>query len=405
MLRDLCVRQAHEEHFLYVARSLTDLHEITNTKQCLSIHPDVLYLYETHDSLKSIPLIRSLLCTGTHLYNYLAPVFIGFRLMRVLDVVVIHFYDFPDEIIELCNLRYLGFTYRGQLSKSISKLLNLETIVHHNWTFGQRPSLPQEIWMMPRLRHLYLTPNCLPDPPVALKGNNYCRLEHLKTLMEARELILRKRILEKIPNLKKLELSYYPVSSPEEWSYYQLENLVNMHHLESLKFLVKDPPTNRYISPAKLAFPPKLKSLTLSGGRIAWEDMAIVGSLPNLKVLKLQNYAFQGPEWEPIEGEFCKLKFLLIEKTDLEQWIADCTHFSRLQRLILKECFTLKDVPSGIGEMPTLNIIELFDCLHSVVTSAKQIQEEQESFGNDTLEIHVYTRRIFKDKFHTRILH
>ncbi|KAL2515500.1 putative disease resistance RPP13-like protein 3 [Forsythia ovata] len=405
LLRDLCIRQALSENFLHVAKSYTDLRQAIKTVCRLSIDPYVLFLPETRYTMGSMSLVQTLLCTGTYLINHQVSVDLGFRLMRVLDVVVINFFEFPMEIIELFNLRYLGFTYRGQLPKSISKLLNLETIVHHNWTFGQCPSLPQEIWTMPRLRHLYLTPNFLPDPPTAqIDEENSVRLEHLQTLSEVRGFVCKEEVLERIPNLKKLEISYDPVSSPEGWLYYHLENLVNLHNLETLKLLVKDPPMSRDISPPILAFPPKLKNLTLSGCRIPWEDMTIVGTLPNLEVLKLRNYAFQGAEWETIDGEFCELKFLLIEKTDLVQWTAERTHFPRLERLILKECFRLKEVPSGIGEIDTLNIIELVDCRYSVEASAKQIKEEQESFGNDTLEVRVKSRRTFEDKFYTRIL-
>lgn len=50
-------------------------------------------------------------------------------------------------------------------------------------------------------------------------------------------------------------------------------------------------------------------NLALSGLGISWEDMAIVGSLPNLEVLKLRYDACIGDTWETSEGEFCQLRF------------------------------------------------------------------------------------------------
>lgn len=41
-------------------------------------------------------------------------------------------------------------------------------------------------------------------------------------------------------------------------------------------------------------FPQNLKKLTLSGYEISWKNILIVGSLPNLEMVKLKNYAFNG---------------------------------------------------------------------------------------------------------------
>ncbi|KAL0364917.1 UNVERIFIED_CONTAM: putative late blight resistance proteinR1B-16 [Sesamum angustifolium] len=68
------------------------------------------------------------------------------------------------------------------------------------------------------------------------------------------------------------------------------------------------------------------------------EDMGIVGSLPNLEVLKLRDYAFRGYKWETSEEEFHCLKFLLIDKSDLQHWITESSHFPNLKCLLLYRC-------------------------------------------------------------------
>ncbi|KAL8509524.1 hypothetical protein ACS0TY_016656 [Phlomoides rotata] len=137
-----------------------------------------------------------------------------------------------------------------------------------------------------------------------------------------------------------------------------------------------------------LAFPATLKKLTLSGCRFPWQDMTLVGSLPNLEVLKLKRHACDGNEWETTEWEFCQLKLLVIENTDLHHWITESySHFPRLERLLLHECANLREIPYEIGEIPTLELIEVDSQNSSLVESATSIQEEQRSIGNDLLQI------------------
>ncbi|CAA3024497.1 importin subunit alpha-like [Olea europaea subsp. europaea] len=112
--------------------------------------------------------------------------------------------------------------------------------------------------------------------------------------------------------------------------------------------------------------------------------------MPNLEVLKLYNNAFEGPKWEPTSGEFCKLKFLLLQELDLVQWTADHTPFPSLERLILRQCFKLEEIPCSIGYITTLRIIDLDDASTCAVNWAKQIQEEQENWGNDSLKVHFF---------------
>lgn len=103
-------------------------------------------------------------------------------------------------------------------------------------------------------------------------------------------------------------------------------------NLEKLKLIVRDPPSflvNK-ISPT---FPRMLKKLTLVGRRLPWKDtmMRIVGSLPNLQVLKLRaTYFGHGGRWETSDGEFPELKYLSIARSDLLYWTTESSHFPRL---------------------------------------------------------------------------
>ncbi|KAI3454508.1 hypothetical protein Pfo_011171 [Paulownia fortunei] len=211
LIRNLCLQNAQKENFLQVMKCYDDvLQEGVNIPRRLSIHPNILSIHSEilYSSEIQSSSAHSLLCTGGRLI-YPSRVYLGYSLLRVLDLVIVRFFHFPDEIIKLVNLRYLALTYNEALPPSISKLWNLQTLVYHNWTYGQCPFLPVEIWMMPKLRHLCVTPCYLPDPHDAqILVNNFFLLENLQTLLEVRNLKCGNDILKRIPNLKLLAISY-----------------------------------------------------------------------------------------------------------------------------------------------------------------------------------------------------
>ncbi|KAL0298792.1 UNVERIFIED_CONTAM: putative disease resistance RPP13-like protein 3 [Sesamum radiatum] len=254
----------------------------------------------------------------------------NFRKLKILDVVNsarLRVHLFP-EVFELFHLRYLAVDYSTEIPAAISNLQNLQTlIVHPGKAFKSYESLivilPSKIWMIPQSRHLVsFVFGGLPDPE-----RDISPLENVQTLSEI-----------------------YP------------------------PFLSR-PKLN-------LAFPQSLKKLSLSGKLRPWEDMGIVSLLPNLEVLKLRNYAFHGYKWETSEEEFRCLKFLLLDKSDLQHWITESNHFPNLKCLVLCRCWCLKEIP--VGEIPTL---ELNDGNISLVDSARQIQEAQQDWGNDAFQV------------------
>ncbi|KAK4383499.1 putative late blight resistance proteinR1A-10 [Sesamum angolense] len=307
---------------------------------------------------------RNLIESSTQLESFLA----SFRLLNVLNALTIKFNEFPVGILELVYLRFLAFCYRGKhrLPESICKLRNLQTLVVYRRDVSSRIAsntlyLPLSLWRMPQLRHLLFEEGFLPYPSLAkFKRKDSVVLENLQTL------------------------------SRTKWSTYGINNFVYLQKLESLKceFIAKDDLSRKHLPP-KLAFPVNLRKLALYGCIISWENMTVIGSLPNLEVLKLRTFAFEGSVWEPNEGEFTKLKYLLIQDTSLEQWHADSTHFPQLRCLCLNFCSKLEAIPPEIGDIGSLEMIELCECRSSVVASAMLIQEEQQSLGNEGLRVRV----------------
>ncbi|KAL0421673.1 UNVERIFIED_CONTAM: putative late blight resistance proteinR1A-4 [Sesamum latifolium] len=286
---------------------------------------------------------------------------------------------------------------RKKFPESISQLLNLQTLIVFG---GSNVHLPISIWKMPKLRHLLFERGFLAYPfPTLVLGKDSVVLGNLQTLSGVINFRYTKEIFEIMPNLKKLGVSYIH-DRRTKWSSYEFDNFIYLHQLETLKcvFTASDfttePPSH-----ITLAFPPSLKKLSLTGCKIPWEKTTVVGSLPNLEVLKLKEYAFEGSLWEPKEGEFTKLKFLLIELNSLAHWKANREHFPQLQHLCLSYCFNLEAIPSEIGEIKTLETFELCECLDSAVESAMLIQEEQQSLGNDGLRVRVLSDNEYFDSY------
>ncbi|EYU29511.1 hypothetical protein MIMGU_mgv1a025857mg [Erythranthe guttata] len=74
------------------------------------------------------------------------------------------------------------------------------------------------------------------------------------------------------------------------------------------------------------------------------------------------------------------------ENSNLLRNNAESVHFPVLENLVLNGIFQLDEIPSGIGEIPTLDIIQMFNCSESAAVSAAKILEEQESLGNSYIQ-------------------
>ncbi|KAG8369899.1 hypothetical protein BUALT_Bualt14G0061400 [Buddleja alternifolia] len=379
LLRDLCVRKAGKEKFLYVKN--WQVHNVPensfNGLRRVSAHPS-FRIRDIYASVEFMSLARSFLCTGLISRVILSPVFFELRLLRVLDVSEMVFEKFPTEILQLVSLRYLALSCNSSLPSAISRLWNLQTLIF--WSNSKKSIfIPFEIWEMPELRHVKFKKTSIIFDVI---HRITLVKEKLQTLSPTNSYdLIHSNFLENIPNIKNLGIYCFDLP-------YSVVDLFHMHKLETLKCWSNlSPEDSTFI--ARLIFPPSVKKLTLKGCTIRWTVMTTVGSLPNLEVLKIRNCNFEGPDWEPIEGEFCSLKFLLLEKLKLVSWLADATHFPRLRHLVIRSCIALEEIPCCIGDISTLEIIELDESNSSLLASARQIQEEQRDYGNDGLQVRI----------------
>ncbi|XP_075519561.1 putative late blight resistance protein homolog R1B-16 [Primulina tabacum] len=348
---------------------------------------------QIHRRAKSASFTRSLFSESDHLTKDLI---ICFRLLRICD----HLNECSYEtFLKLVNSRYLAFRIQRsnfnpiiQIPPTIKLLQNLQTLVVSSYKIAEPVSLPFGIWFMPHLRHIEIEEEAiLPDPQVPCSQNVLRRstdyLNNLQTLSTIRNFRCdNENLLAILRNLKKLKITV------PRYGDYHLNNLVHLQKLQSLscrgfgKILLGDQ-----------AFPDSIKKLTLNWLKLPWKNMSIIGCLPNLEVLKLRGAAY-GEGWNTEEGGFLKLKLLLLESLDLCHWEAESSHFPRLESLIIRYCKELEEIPFGIGEIPTLKLIELYHCGEDANSSAEQIQEEQRSLGNEDLQVRVKVWTAFIDE-------
>ncbi|XP_031102049.1 putative late blight resistance protein homolog R1A-10, partial [Ipomoea triloba] len=234
-------------------------------------------------------------------------------------------------------------------------LQSLQTLILSTWTKEYQLQLPCDVLDLPWLRHVRFDKGSSSYLPNLVQ-------ENLQTLswLKVTGGDSRATNFTKVPNLKELGMYIEGEVLPNA-----LDSLAQLHQLEKLK--VKMGRAERFNLPN--CFPSNLKQLTLSNTYLSWEDMNIIGQLPNLDLLKLKDFAVCGPEWTPRDGEFLQLRFFLIERSDLEHWNANANHFPALEHLILRYCWDLEKLPNDFKKVCTLRLIELGNCCS--VTSAK----------------------------------
>ncbi|EYU23535.1 hypothetical protein MIMGU_mgv1a024600mg [Erythranthe guttata] len=397
----MCNKEARKNKFFYGVKSLEDSLAEGNMKnqRRLCIRNNVLFaIKDAYDSMESISTVRSLLCTGQY-HQYPVPLCSGLRLLRVLDALSIRFYEFPVELLNLVQLAYLAVTFNGKVPPSISRLWNLKwLIINRHWSIISHGAplqyMPIEIWNMQELKHLQVMGITL-FPPT--EGS---LLPNLLTLLDVSPQSCTKDVLDRIPNLDKLGIRIELSVDDVEPALSCFDHISHLDELRSLKCVVLNPIFKPDIvaPPAPLSiFSSSLQKLNLSGLGYPWEEMRNISLLPNLRVLKLRCYAFRGPKWEVRGNGFRRLKFLLIEDTDLVHWtFRDNPCLYVLESISMKNCYKLEEIPLSFGRF--LSKIEFVDCNPKVVACAKMSKKYWDKRYYDTKPLDLDVHSSWDDK-------
>ncbi|XP_073126323.1 putative late blight resistance protein homolog R1A-10 [Henckelia pumila] len=213
--------------------------------------------------------------------------------------------------------------------------------------------------------------------------SRFNNLSNLQTLGTVVDFIFAEEIIKILVHLKKLKVEYHTRDRD-----FNLENIFHLHNLEDLHISMHSRACGSRIW--YHAFPMGLKKLSLKGVHFGWENMTIIGSLPNLQVLHMMDITVhRASEWRTKEGEFLQLKYFHSSLDLVVKWEMEKEHFPCLETLILEGARRIHEIPSGIGEIDTLQYIELKDCKRPFVDSTKQIQKHQHENGNDAFRVRV----------------
>ncbi|KAH0775850.1 hypothetical protein KY290_007261 [Solanum tuberosum] len=379
LLRQLCLSEAHTENVVHVMNgnvfeAIDDQRRMIHLSEVEEMHDYCMQ----HNS----GIIRTFISMQNDFPERICSIVSEFKLLKVLDVLSV-WYDFSSVIPELVHLRYVAA--RIKKAFSLAKLRNLQTIIlQRNIGVNRLTELEHllDIWRMSELRHVDIDLPLYISNPVEAE-QPLCLLNNFQTLY-LRNSPFVVEIIRRTPNLKKLKI--LDRSKLPDF----LDSLSILQDLETLHIKEQENIDPMIIS--RDISLPNLKKLKLFRTRIPWEVVNLLANLPNLEVLN-GNGAFVGTDWKVDEDVvFHKLKYLrLYVCFDLERWelAAGSDNFPMLEQLKLYVLPKLEEIPESIGEIMTLKSIQIIDCSSGVNTSARKIQQEQESLGNYELQFEI----------------
>ncbi|KAF5778557.1 putative P-loop containing nucleoside triphosphate hydrolase, leucine-rich repeat domain superfamily [Helianthus annuus] len=374
LLRELCLKKATQEGFFL---------KINTQMSCLaSMRPRRIFtnvdFFANNYFDKHSPTVRSLVClhSGGSMINIMDKHFYAYPLLMVLDLQKCKLYDFPKAIELLVHLRYIAFWYMRGFPSSLCNLWSLQTIVTKSVTALW---LPNTISNLVNLRHLKSDKD--------IYFNSIEKPMNLQTISNVKLGNGAGNWVKYIPAIKTLK------AMTRAQDDHDFETLTSLETLVWVTIGLKGFVYGKLEYPKiHMRLPTSLRKLSLTGCYLPWSDMSIVQSLPNLEVLKILDNAFLGPRWETGESEFQQLKYLKLQGLCIQHWEASSINFPCLKQLVLDRCKHLEEIPLELGDIPTLQLIDVDDYNNSVIESLGRIWEEQQNLGNYDLKINVRRR-------------
>ncbi|KAH0775840.1 hypothetical protein KY290_007251 [Solanum tuberosum] len=373
LLRQLCLSEAHTENVVHFMNG--NVLEAIDDQRRVILQSKYKEKYD-YRPRHSSGIVRTFIAMGVGFPKEMCFIISEIKLIKVLDALLIKT-DLSRVIPELVHLRYVAANIEEGLS--LAKLRNLQTVILRRLTVLNKLEQQVDIWKMSEIRHLDIRwPLYISNP---VEAGQPLILNNLQTLYLYNSPFVTE-IIRRTPNLKKLKI--VDDSGHPDWTVI-LDSLSLLQDLETLHIR-----TMKWMIFCGDNFPPNLKQLKLACTNIPWEDVKLLANLPNLEVLK-GDCAFDGTYWKLDEDiVFHKLKYLrLYESYDLKRWEAGNANFPVLEQLILHWFIQLEEIPRSIGDIMTLKLIQIECCSSGIETSAKKIQEEQQSLGNYELQLQI----------------
>ncbi|XP_075105270.1 putative disease resistance RPP13-like protein 3 isoform X2 [Nicotiana tabacum] len=318
------------------------------------------------------------------------------RLLRVLQVdrfsITVND-SLLNEICTLVHLRYLNIqTEVDSLPLSFSNLWNLETLRVNN--FGPPLVLLPTILNLVKLQVLGIN-DCSffdldTDEPILVGEDS--KLESLR-LLRGLKLSNSKDIddiFKRFPNLQELQFDLkksWDCSTDRYW----FPKLDFLNELESLKVTFEDSYSNDSAFSAAtnrlwdFHFPSSVKMLCLCEFPLTSDSLSTIGILPKLEDLYLEDAIIEGEGWNMGEEDtFHNLKCLTLQRVTLANWEVREESFPALEKLRVRDCRMLEEIPPSFGDICSLKSIEL-KWSPQLEESALKIKQDVEDLDRDIL--------------------
>lgn len=356
LLRDLCITESTQEKFFEV-RSDTNLLSVGKCYR-VAIHCGINLYISSNPTDPSRG--RSFLCFGhdedrfdTNQWEWLLK---SYNLIRVMDLGYAVVLLFPNAIEKLIHLRYLKIQCASLnvIPNSIFNLWNLETMDIRGSIIN---CLPKGIWKLQKLRYLYMTgPTSLPEPQ-GTDCNTLCNLQVLYGVASNEETEAH-MVKARFPNVRKLGLccTSIPNDSKRKLREANSSSFNHLRHLLTLK--IKGPselPTHTK------SFPLTLTKITLVEVCLYANVMTMLGSLPNLVILKLEKNPSEGNRvnLHCIEGGFTQLQVFQMVGLEIKTWKLGKGAMPSLRHLVIRHCRSLTMLPDELMCLTALRDVEV----------------------------------------------
>ncbi|RZC92764.1 hypothetical protein C5167_029495 [Papaver somniferum] len=420
LMRDLCLSKGKELNFLDIYS-----HRIDGTTLNYSSRRLRRYAINLNDEPRfsvdfdfnnSASALRTLL-VQTSFFNPIVPLikYQHMKLLRVLDLGGVDLHKKEIEIVfQLIHLRYLGIrglVFQNKIPSSIGNLRNLQTLKLYGGISPETIALPETMENLVQLGHLEAEYGC------KISGNLHIEnLINLQTLVgvEAGKWIRKGCFgnLSKLQNLSICDIS----RSQVDVLIHEISNMkssssssIDENPIRVLEISNEDNFDNKIFDPLSCCnnlhrllldgrldgglnlqkYPPNLSKLTLSGSRLEKDPMETLQHLPNLKLLELSYYAFEGEEIACSAKGFPQLQVLSFwYMHQLKEWTIDQGGMPCLKELYLGELYELSMLPEGLRFINTLKKLTIG---HNMETIARRIVRE---VGEDWYKVQHIPSRI-----------
>ncbi|XP_048427902.1 putative disease resistance protein At1g50180 [Pyrus x bretschneideri] len=376
LMRDLCLVKAEEENFLHVV-NFTKAATIPQVRR-LGVYVEEKcvdrFAPTRNDHLRSLLFfVDPEYGFSNWKKKFLRSVVCNFKLLRVLKFEGIRRekVELPSNIGNLVHLRFLSLKGSDvrRLPSSLGNLVCLQTLDLRVFALPGKIKVPNVIWKMKELRHLYL-------PWWGYGGKlKLVTLGNLQSLVNVAGADCDLTHLAELTNLRKLFITGYEVKNMEEML---KSTSITFNHLRSLYLdRVEVIPMNMVLSCPhiyKLELRGRIREQSLEGLQgyenltkmalgytgLQLESLKILEKIPNLRMLWLVR-SFDENVTEVVVSEegYPNLEFLEVSGLmGLKSWRIEKGGMPRLRRLSISHC-GLRAVPEGLENVTTLKELKL----------------------------------------------